>query len=200
MDRREAIKRTSYLLGAGISVSALAGVLNGCQAELKADWQPVFLTQEEAVLVTAITARIIPSGKTPGAKEVGVPQFIDLMLNEYYLEPEQMHFRSGLKRLEVESQSILKKSFVNGTGEEQDQVLSEIAEGARRQLQKVKDEDRDKDKLTPKPFFLMIKELTLLGFFTSKVGATEVLQYDDIPGGFQGCMPLETINGKTWAT
>jgi hypothetical protein len=51
-----------------------------------------------------------------------------------------------------------------------------------------------------RPFILMTKELTLLGFFTSQVGATQVLQYDPVPGAFHGCVPLaEAGNGKTWA-
>ena len=53
----------------------------------------------------------------------------------------------------------------------------------------------------PRPFVLMMKELTMLGFFTSKPGATEVLQYEPVPGAYKGCLPLsEAGNGKTWAT
>jgi hypothetical protein len=52
-----------------------------------------------------------------------------------------------------------------------------------------------------RPFVLMMKELTLLGFFTSQVGATQVLQYEAVPGGFQACVPVAAAgNGKTWAT
>ena len=52
-----------------------------------------------------------------------------------------------------------------------------------------------------RPFVLMIKELTLLGFFTSQIGATQVLQYEAVPGGFQACIPLaQAGNGKQWAT
>jgi hypothetical protein len=46
----------------------------------------------------------------------------------------------------------------------------------------------------------MTKELTLLGFFTSQVGATQVLQYVAVPGSYHACIPLEEAgNGKTWA-
>jgi hypothetical protein len=52
-----------------------------------------------------------------------------------------------------------------------------------------------------RPFVLMMKELTLLGFFTSQVGATQVLQYEAVPGEFKPCVPVaEAGNGKTWAT
>ncbi|HEX5171583.1 MAG TPA: gluconate 2-dehydrogenase subunit 3 family protein, partial [Cyclobacteriaceae bacterium] len=50
-----------------------------------------------------------------------------------------------------------------------------------------------------KPFILTVKELTLLGFFTSEVGATQVLQYDPVPEAYKGCLSLEEV-GKTWAT
>src|SRR2546421_409751 len=51
-----------------------------------------------------------------------------------------------------------------------------------------------------RPFILMTKELALLGFFTSRVGATQVLQYVATPGSYQACVPLaQAGNGKTWA-
>jgi hypothetical protein len=55
----------------------------------------------------------------------------------------------------------------------------------------------------PKPdmtFFRRMKELTVIGFFTSQPGATEVLQYSAIPTQYKGCISLEEAGGKTWAT
>ena len=50
-------------------------------------------------------------------------------------------------------------------------------------------------------FLLSVKELTMLGFFTSEAGATQVLQYQAVPGAYKGCVPVsEAGNGKTWAT
>ncbi len=187
MDRRNAIKQASLLLGFMVSGPALTGVLNGCTAEAVPDWQPVFLSAEEVKLITAASDRIIP-----GAAEAGVPQFIDIMLSEYYLPEDQEQFRSGLVALEAQSQEILNQGFITGTPEEQDQVLTEQASLAKKQIQATSE--------TSQPFFLMIKELTVLGFFTSEIGATQTLQYDEVPGGFQGCAPLESVGGKTWAT
>ena len=187
MDRRNAIKQAGYLLGMAVSGPALVGVLDGCTADALPDWQPVFLSPEEVKLTTAVSDRIIP-----GASEAGVPQFIDVMLSEYYQPDGQEQFRSGLTALEAQSQAILLKRFIDGSEIEQDQVLSEQTVMAKQQLQASPE--------SPKHFFLLIKELTLLGFFTSEIGATQVLQYDEIPGGFQGCAPLDSLGGKTWAT
>ena len=56
------------------------------------------------------------------------------------------------------------------------------------------------DEKWQRPFILMTKELTLLGFFTSKAGATQILQYQAVPGSYHACVPLaQAGNGKTWA-
>ena len=72
-------------------------------------------------------------------------------------------------------------------------------------VKKVHDKAVEAEKNTkpaPKrPFILMAKELTMLGFFTSEVGATQVLQYVAVPGSYKGCIPIsEAGNGKTCAT
>jgi putative sterol carrier protein len=56
-----------------------------------------------------------------------------------------------------------------------------------------------KENIQPRPFVMTMKELTMLGFFTSKSGATEVLRYEAVPGKYNGCMPLSEV-GRTWAT
>jgi hypothetical protein len=43
-----------------------------------------------------------------------------------------------------------------------------------------------------------MKELTLLGYFTSEVGATKALRYVPIPGRFDGCIPYKK-GDKAWA-
>ena len=190
IDRRKALKKASLLLGFSISGPALIGVLNGCAAQDGIDWQPLFLTEHEASMVEAASARILPSGKTPGAADAMVGRFIDQMAAEYYLPEDQQHFRKGLEDLEHLSREVANKAFEKATEEEQDQVLTQMALKAMEQTQ------------TPgqRHFFLMLKELTILGFFTSEVGAAQFLNFDEIPGGYQGCQSLESVGGKTWST
>ena len=49
-----------------------------------------------------------------------------------------------------------------------------------------------------KDFFRQMKDLTITGYFTSEIGATQALAYDPIPGKFNGCVPLEK-DQKAWA-
>jgi hypothetical protein len=183
IDRRNAVKKASLMLGFAISGPALTGVLNGCSSKKKFDWQPLIFSENEAILVEAASSRILPSGETPGAMDAGVTQFIDEMVSEYYLPEDQQRFQAGLQQLDPLSNETVSSNFAKASEAEQDQVLKELTK--RSDLQ---------------PFFLMLKELTVLGFFTSKVGATQFLNFDEIPGGFRGCESLESVGGKTWAT
>ena len=40
-------------------------------------------------------------------------------------------------------------------------------------------------------YFSLMKQLTLLGFFTSEVGATKALRYVPVPGRYEGCVPYK---------
>ena len=42
----------------------------------------------------------------------------------------------------------------------------------------------------PTHYFRMIKELSLLGFFTSEIGYTKAMRYIETPGRFDPCVPL----------
>ena len=195
MNRREAIKRTAFLMGGTISAAAMTGVLSGCQPTPQGiNWEPQFLTLDQDGTVSAVVGRIIPTTDTPGAVEVGVPEFIDLMLKDNYKESDQKLFLDGLIQLEADAMSEYNKSFAQLSAENQDALLKKYDEAAYATMNK-----DGYDSKTERPFFNMIKELTLLGFFTSEVGATEVLQYDPLPGTYEGCVPLAEV-GKAWAT
>jgi len=189
MNRRDAIKRTAILMGGTISASAMLGVFDGCKADPTIGWPPKFCTTEEGQLLEAIAGRIIPRTDTPGAVDAGVPAFIDTMMAEFYQEKEKTAFREGLKTVEADAQSAYGKSFTTLTPEQQDELLTKYD----------KEAFAENNKEDEPHFFRTIKELTILGFFTSEPGATEVLKYDPVPGDYKGCIPYSEV-GRTWAT
>lgn len=194
MDRREALRRTALLMGGIVSAPAIMGVLKGCTAKPGIDWKPVFLNEDQASVITQVSEIIIPGTDTPGAKDVGVPSFIDQMLKEVYSPEDQEWFTSGLQAFNEEAKKAYGEEFT-GLDEEDQQAL----------VKKIHDEaieaERTIDPEPKRPFILMMKELTMLGFFTSEPGATQILQYVPVPGAYKGCIPLsEAGNGKTWAT
>ena len=200
MNRREAIQHTAMALGYAVSGPALIGVLKGCKAAPEVAFKPVFFTNEQAAAIAELSEIIIPKTETPGAKDAGVPVFIDSMLKEVYSKEEQDKFLKGLDEFDAEAKKEYGDSFASCKHEDQvalfkkhhDAAVSAMGTGGPTGWWNTGGG-------VDKPFVLKIKELTLLGFFTSEPGATQVLQYNQVPGPFQGCVPLAQV-GKAWAT
>ncbi len=193
IDRREALRKTALLMGAAVSASAMAGILNGCKTTPDLNYKPVFFTEDQARLVSELSDIILPKTDTPGAKEVGVPNFIDKMMKECYKQEDQERFLAGLAAFDEDTKKTFGDSFIYCKPEDQLTQVKKANEAA------VK--DKKENPTAKRPFFYMAKELTMLGYFTSEVGATKVLQYEAVPGSYKGCIPLnEAGNGKTWAT
>ena len=194
MNRREAIERTALILGYAVSAPAMMGVLKGCKAAPELAYKPVFFTEDQARTVGEVAEIIIPKTETPGAKEAGVPAFIDLMLKDVYPQQDKDRFVAGLLEFEQQTTKMYGDAFIDLDPVKQREWVKKVHDAAIEVYKKL-DEKGRKDK----PFILMTKELTMLGFFTSEPGATKVLQYNPVPGAYHGCLPLAEV-GKAWAT
>jgi gluconate 2-dehydrogenase gamma chain len=200
MKRREAIQRASMVLGYTIAGPALLGIMKGCKADPELAFKPAFFTKDQALLIEELCEIIIPRTDTPGAKDAGVPMFIDRMLKEIYPKESQEAFIKNLTAFDDEARKTHGDVFIDCNAEDKmtffktqhDEVIknTNINTSTGFWSSAVKNS---------KPFLLELKELTLLGFFTSEPGATKVLQYKQVPGPYKGCVPLATV-GKTWAT
>ena len=146
----------------------------------------LFLKPEQDRLVAEIAELIIPATDTPGAKAARVNEFIDLMLADCYAENDRQSFTNGLERLEKESLAHYRKPFLKITSEKQIALLKKEAQIERQPS-------------GPLPFFRTMKELTLIGYFTSEAGATQALEYVPVPGRYEGCVPYQE-GQRAWAT
>lgn len=183
VDRREAIRRVAVLLGGTLSAPAIAGVLAGCTRESDADarWKPRALSSEQGELVATIADHIIPRTDTPGASDVGVPRFIDTMMAEFYPAADRQHFVAGLAALDERARRAHGTTFLRSAPGEQVALVSALDAEAIAQGSGV-----------PEPhWFRTMKELTLLGYYTSEAGLTKELGYVQVPGRYDGCVPLD---------
>ncbi|MFL5606145.1 MAG: gluconate 2-dehydrogenase subunit 3 family protein [Gemmatimonadaceae bacterium] len=229
IDRREALRRTALLLGGAISAPTLAAMLAGCEtpATGEAGWTPRALTDTQGAQVATIAEHIIPTTDTPGARGAGVHRFIDTMLAEYYSPDERAAFLVGLADVDARARATKGKAFLELSAPEQRDVLALLdAEAYRRaagpatnaptaavrgqdaeenRTEGATADQRKQDPVRPhpeprrRPFFHTMKELTLLGYYTSEIGATQELKYARVPGRFDGCVPFSSI-GRAWST
>jgi hypothetical protein len=86
-----------------------------------------FFTPEQAAEIDAITARIIPTDETPGAREAGVVYFIDRALNTFASD-YQKNFNDGLPELQARTREIFPniEKFSAATPEQQDEILRSL--------------------------------------------------------------------------
>lgn len=187
MERREAIKRTAAIMGGVIFAPSILGVLSGCTATGDS-WTPVLFNRSQADLTKALSETIIPETDTPGAIEVGVPGFIEKMVNEVYTEEQRIAFLEGLDLFAADCVSTTGRAYTDLSSDEKLEYAIEMNRMVLTDLS-----------VAIPHFFLLFKELTLVGYFTSEVGATQVLRYEPVPGFYDGCMPFEEV-GRTWAT
>ncbi len=183
LTRREAIRRATLLLGVAISPSILAGVLRAQPTAAGATAKPQHLNAQQFAVAAAAAERILPRTDTPGATDVGVPAFIDLVVGEYMTPDEQRMFKNGLAEVEAAGRTAHKAGFAALTSAQQDAVLKRIAEASQKK---------------EKSFFHQLRELTLLGYFTSEQIGKNVLHYDPIPGKFQADIPLAEVGNRAW--
>ena len=181
--RREAIRRTMLALGVAITPALLDGVLHAQTTLRAAGVAPAYLSALQFATVRAIAERILPKTDTPGANDVGVPAFIDLMYGKYLSDEEKAVFAAGLAEVEKLSAVQGQRGFAQLSSVQQDALLTQVARAA-----------QEKEKT----FFHLIKELTLLGYFTSEPIGKNVLHYDPIPGRYQGCIPLAEVGNVSW--
>ena len=202
MDRREAVKYISILLG-GAVVGADA-FLSGCKTKTASTTE---FTPENIAYLNEIGETILPRTATPGAKEANVGQFMTVMVNDCYEEGDQKTFHEGMGKLNEASKKKFDKVFLDITPQQRHDLVVEIDKEAKEYQKKVtefndketnkeKEEmakgnmDYKKQRMSPH-YFMMMKQLTLLGFFTSEVGMTKVLRYVPVPGRYEGCVPYK---------
>lgn len=187
------------------------------------DWAPRALSGDQAEMVATIAEHIIPETDTPGARAAGVHRFIDTMLAEYYPAAERERFLAGLADVDARARRGCDRAFLRCEAGEQRKVLDQLdaetfaAPGQQQPPRPDPSKQTERGESAtppgdlrpdttkratsqpePPPFFRTMKELTLLGYYTSELGATKELRHAPVPGRYEGCVPLAQV-GRAWA-
>ena len=106
LNRRDAIR--GIAMAAGAAATGWAGRASAATAPAL-DWTPTALSQDQARLVDAVAELIIPATDTPGARQAGVPQFIDRALANYCDKSQRALLLNGLTRIDADASAALGK-------------------------------------------------------------------------------------------
>ncbi|SKB48104.1 gluconate 2-dehydrogenase subunit 3 family protein [Dyadobacter psychrophilus] len=175
MNRREAVQKITFLLGGTISAPLMAGIMGE-----KLNFGPSLdLSAEQEALLADVADVIIPTTGTPGAKAAGADKFITRIMRDCFEMADQKKFYSGLEKIDAQSKEVYGKGFSALDTTQKNDIVKRTT-------------------VSDKPFFLQMKGLTVTGYFTSEIGATQALDYLPIPGRFDGSWPMPK-GQKSWA-
>lgn len=202
IDRREAIRRVSALLG-GIALVSETALLDACSRDRSAGRAAAAtsFTPDDVALLDEVADTILPETSTPGAKAAQCGAFMALMVADTYSDRDQQVFKNGLQQLDTACRQMYKTGFMAVTPTQRLALLDQIDKEQKKYM-----DDRDANHAAgvdtayenPPHYFRMIKELTLLGYFTSEIGYTKAMRYIEAPGRFDPCAPYKP--GETsWA-
>ncbi|PRD48754.1 gluconate 2-dehydrogenase subunit 3 family protein [Sphingobacterium haloxyli] len=187
MNRRQAIQRVAMIMGGSVIGANL--FLEGCIRPAGKDVAALF-EQTNVDLLNELADAILPRTSTPGAKDANVGAFIPVMIRDCYTSVDQEAFLEGLFKTDEVSEEGFNKKFTELTAEERLQFVNKLDKEAKDYQRKKREKEQDNSvEELPNHFFTMLKQLTLTGFFTSKVGMTEGLRYVKVPGKFDGAYP-----------
>jgi hypothetical protein len=212
--RREAILRVSAILG-GVALVGGTALLTGCREENT----DVPFTADEIAYLDEIAETILPQTSTPGAKAAKTGAFMALIVTDSYSPQDRKVFRKGMHKLDKASDKANGVSFVKATPQQRLTLLNvldreQYDEGERRKAEAIKRTEAFLNEKTapvsdvnpapaitaapPAHYFRMMKELALLGYFTSEIGSTQALRYMETPGRYDPCVPYHP-GEKAWA-
>jgi len=220
--RREAVARVAALLG-GVALIGGSALITGCRTE-KTDVPFTPFTADDVAYLDEIADTILPTTSTPGAKAAKTGELMARIITDSYSAEDQKTFRAGMVKLDDASKDKNGgKTFMQATPEQRlallktlDKEQFDYSEKHRLdQLRKSKEflaqavqENAPKTESQqataasdqpPNRYFRMMKELSLLGYFTSEIGCTQAQVYEEAPGRYDPCLPY-TPGQKAWAS
>ncbi len=198
-----------------VTGSALIGgdmLLSGCRNAPQLGGKA--FSEDDIRFLDEVAETILPRTATPGAKDAATGQFMAVMVNDTYDQKDQEVFHNGIRQLNEACREKYGSDFLSVTPEQRYHLLLQLDKEAKEYQQKKREFDKEqserqkeelkkgnaayeKEKMSAH-YYTMMKQLALLGFFTSKPGATEALRHIAVPGKYEGCIDYKK-GDKAWA-
>ncbi len=189
LERRDLLKGLAVILGAAISPA--------CQraAEVPAAQRMAGVARwslEQRAIAHRCADLIMPATDTPSALAVGVGEFMDYVASVWLQQSELEELLAGLNGLQQEAQRQYTKNFVDLSEMEQVQLLTQMETASSVLNASSQEELRSK-------VFARLKELTVVGYYSSEVGAKQERVYVPMPGRYDGYFKLNKV-GRQWSS
>jgi hypothetical protein len=168
-----------------LRAAGAATVLSLLPRDAEAAWSRILsgyrvaegLTPAQRALVTGIADTIIPRTDTPGASDVGVTEWVDLIVAEYYSADVRTPFVDGLDAIDAQVRASRGRAFAELGADAQREVVASL--------------DAPADRRTPEArAYSRLKSLVVHGYFTSERVQRDVLHTQMFHDRFQGAADM----------
>ncbi len=179
MKRRELVKLVMLSTGAVLTIPLSNSILIACKnvdTTKDSDYVLQYFNKEDYEFLQNMLNVILPKTDSPSAIDVGVHQIIDTIVGTVYDPIQKKEF--------AESFNALKLHLNSGV----DLV----------KLQSLLKASNEQDKMAQSAL-LRLKQQTIVYYLSTEEIAKNYLNYLPIPGAYEPCIPLESVNGKAWA-
>ena len=188
MERRALLKMIALLTGGTVIGADL--FLSGCNTTTGK-----YFSENDIAFFDEVAETIIPRTDTPGAKDAETGKFIATYATGCYDKVQQKILRDGIQQLNKAANKKYAAAFMQLTAPQKEELLTLIDKevGTYNAAKTIAANGEQAPH-----YSTLMKQLSLLGFFTSKPGATKVLRYIPVPGKYEGCIDYK--KGETaWA-
>lgn len=180
MDRREALSLVSTIVGG--TVIGASAYLSGCEPKRRKSLFGI-LDNIQVETLEEIAEVILPkTNKSPGAKNVEIGNFMNSFVTDCYNQEEQKVLTDGILQLNTISSDKFGDRFAKLKQEEKIEFIENLEE-----------ESKDYNKLLQPDqlphYYTMVKQMTILGYKSSELVGTTVLNHVPVPGRYEGCIP-----------
>lgn len=199
MTRRHLLQSLSTLTGGAVlAPAALTTLLQSCAKEDRRSWQPAYFSDEEADFLSAYVDTLLPRTETPGGLDVGVDVFIDKVFALTIADPAAPSpMRDGIRDFEASAKTDYGRPFAQLAAEEREGLFAAAEELSPRYNPQVWGTTVGEE--PPIDFYRSLKAMALWAYLSSEPIGREVLNYDPVPGGYDGDISLESVGGRAWS-
>jgi hypothetical protein len=179
INRRTAIRQL-------VLISAGAALLPSCFHDQRGKGMPLknfSVDPDQERLLEELTATLIPTTDTPGAKEVSAHLFVWKMLDDCATAEDRLKFLKGMQQFDAAAKAASGRGFAGCEPRQRESLLSAI------EARKMADADLNF-------FYFTTKRLTILAYSSSQYYLTKVQVYELVPSRWHGCVPVKAQGRK----
>lgn len=190
------------MTGAAVSLPLMSTLLTGCKTDAvatKPDFTLSFFNEEEFSFIKGMIDTILPETDSPSASAVGVHKMIDSMLSATYTKEDAANYREGFDAFKKYLQDGMEGNTFNYQLEkmEEGKKFLELSQDERTKILKALDASTDNQEA--KDGYLALKQQTIGYYLNTEEIGTKFLNYLPVPGEYDGCIDLASVDGKAWA-